>query len=89
MNNSNEINTDKLEEVTGGQYDPDTEFNKSQVVCAGNLYNINDLRQVVGSIYPGHDVEVLPDFEYQIDGKVLCIVRVNGADYYTERGNIA
>ncbi len=89
MNNSNEMNLDMLEKVTGGQYDPDVVFNKSQVVCGGNLYDLNNLRLAVGSIQPGQDIEVHPEFEYQIDGKVFCIVRVNGVDYYTERANIA
>ena len=74
MNNSNEMNLDMLEKVTGGQYDPDVVFNKSQAVCGGNLYDLNNLRLAVGSIQPGQDIEVHPEFEYQIDGKVFFTV---------------
>ena len=89
MDNNNELNADKLEKVTGGQYDPDVEYSKAQTISAGNLYSPDNIRLVVGKIQPGQDIEVHPNFEYQIDGKVLCVVRINGTDYLTERENIA
>ena len=89
MDNAKEMSLDDLESVTGGQYDPDVEYNKAQVVNAGNLYSINNCRQIVGQIQPGQDIELHPEFEYYIDGKLFCIIRVNGVEYFTERENIS
>lgn len=89
MDNNNELSLDELEKVTGGQYDPDVEYSKAKVVSGGNLYSISDIRNIVGWIEPDQEVEVHPEFEYWMNGKVFCIVRVNGRDYLTECGNIA
>ncbi len=89
MDNAREMNMDELEKVTGGQYDPDVEYNKAQVKNAGNLYSVNNIRQIVGQIQPGQEVELHPEFEYYIDGKIFCIIRVNGVDYITERDNVS
>ena len=89
MDNAREMNMDELDKVTGGQYDPDVEYNKAQVKNAGNLYSVNNIRQIVGQIQPGQEVELHPEFEYYIDGKIFCIIRVNGVDYITERENVS
>ena len=89
MNNDKELNLDDLENISGGQYDPDVEYSKAKVICGGDLYNVNNMREVVGQIQPGQDVELHPDFEYYINGMRLCLIRVNGTDYVTERKNIS
>lgn len=89
MDNAREMNLDELEKITGGQYDPDVEYNKKTTACGGNLYSINNARQIVGQLLPEQEIEVHPEFEYQVDGKTLWIVRVNGVDYFTERENIS
>lgn len=89
MDNKREIGLEELEKVSGGQYDPDVEYSKATVGCIGNLYSMSNHLQIVGQILPNQEIEVHPEFEYQIDGKVLCIVRVNGVDYLTERENIS
>jgi hypothetical protein len=88
MNNDREMSLDELDKVTGGQYDPDVEYTRKYAACGGNLYKINDIREIAGQLQVNQEVELHPDFEYYCNGKVYCIVRVNGVDYMTERENI-
>ena len=83
------LNHNQLEHVSGGQYDHDAVYIDTHAVHSGNLYNIHNIRETVGTISVGQAVQLHPDFWDVIDGVLVCIVRIDGTDYITERVNIA
>lgn len=83
------LNHNQLEHVSGGQYDHDAVYINTHAVRSGNLYNIHNIRETVGSIIAGQAVQLHPDFWDVIDGVLVCIVRIDGTDYITERVNIS
>lgn len=85
----NKIDLNKLDAVSGGQYDPDVTYIDTRVIMNGNLYNVCNIRETIGQIQAGQKVLLHPDFAYYIDGVEFCIVKVSGQEYVTERANIA
>lgn len=85
----NKLDSTQLDHVSGGQYDEDAEYIDTHAVSNGNLYNIRNMREVIGSITAGQAVQLHPDFIEMRDGVFLCIVRIDGTDYLTERSNIS
>lgn len=83
------LNHNQLEHVSGGQYDHDAVYIDTHAVHSGNLYNIHNIRETVGTISVGQAVQMHPDFWDLRDGEIVCIVRIDGTDYITERVNIA
>lgn len=89
INNDNKLSLNDLDNVAGGEYDPDVTYLDAQVIRSGNLYSLYNIREAVGQIQAGQKVFLHPDFLYYIDGVELCIVKVGVQDYVTERANIA
>ena len=87
MNGKLDLN--QLENVAGGQYDNTVEYLDKIVIRNGNLYNVNDLRQIVGTITAGQPIKLHPDALYPLDGHRYCFVKVNGADYAADRETIS
>lgn len=82
------VDLNELENVNGGQYDPDVAYIETLVIKNGNLYNSSNIRETVGQIQSGQKVLRHPEFSYYIDGVELCVIRIGSADYVTERENI-
>ena len=85
----NELDLNDLENITGGEYDPDVAYIETYVIRNGYLYSTSNIRETVGQISAGQKVGLHPDFLYTINGVDLCLVRVGMQDYVTERSNIA
>ena len=83
------LNHNQLEHVSGGQYDHNAVYIDTHAVHSGNLYNIHNIRETVGTISVGQAVQMHPDFWDLRDGEIVCIVKIDGTDYTTERVNIA
>ena len=83
------LDLNDLENVTGGEYDPDVAYTETYVIRDGYLYNTSNIRETVGHISAGQKVGIHPDYLYTINGVDLCLVRVGTKDYVTERSNIA
>lgn len=86
---NDKLNFEQLEQISGGQYDPDAEYIDTYALRSGNLYSTSNISKAIGSIVAGQAVQLHPDFSYMIDGVFYCIVRINGADYVTESENIS
>ena len=86
-----ELSINDLDHITGGEIEgPDAiEYNATEVIRDGNLYNTSNLKEVVGHIKIGQKVKINPDFSYIIDGTEFCAIEVNGMVYITERYNVA
>lgn len=86
-----ELSIDDLDHITGGEIEgpEDVEYNATEVIRDGNLYNMSNMKEVVGSIHIGQKVKINPYFSYIIDGTLVCAIEVNGSVYITERDNVA
>lgn len=84
-----EMNINDLEKVTGGEVEGPETFNDATVAQNGNLYNIRNMREVVGQIQAGQKIRVHPEFRYNLAGVDYCTVEVDGMTYITEWANIA
>ena len=52
------LNHNQLEHISGGQYDHDAVYINTHAVRSGNLYNIHNIRETVGSIIAGQAVQL-------------------------------
>ena len=53
----------------GGQYDHNAVYIDTHAVHSGNLYNIHNIRETVGTISVGQAVQMHPDFWDLRDGE--------------------
>ena len=63
------LNHNQLEHVSGGQYDHNAVYIDTHAVHSGNLYNIHNIRETVGTISVGQAVQMHPDFWDLRDGE--------------------